>query len=294
VQTHARCYIYAKQFIGVAVGIVWDLSSADEKTTPMYVADLANGKRKKLVVVQVLGLGGLRMEQAIQDSTFSEFRNTLRGLLNQWIASGRPNRELNGDEPLKRNVRWSSIQYPTPLRDTLKRFSDDGLLTIMPDADTGAPTWRMALRHGPKKLRAPALIAKEFAIAWFYRLLGSVSPQRLSLCDECGKYFVHIRTPKKDIPIKGEICCPNCKGKGGAKRSIRSREALRDDMAKAAVDALNEWRPSHRNPDRRLWVVNQLNKQFGHRRNAHITRRWLSEKRTLKAIQAEIGRRNNA
>jgi hypothetical protein len=120
------------------------------------------------------------------------------------------------------------------------------------------------------------------------------SPQRLSRCDECETYFVRKRTPKKDIPIKGEIHCQNCKNKGGGKRSNRSRDLLRAAMAATAVDASNEWKPSHKNPDQRLWVIDQVNKQFKQRLKDPITRRWLKEKKTLKAIQTEIERRNNA
>jgi hypothetical protein len=177
---HVSILIRSKLWSGV-LKIVWDLSSADEETTPLYVADLLNGKRQKLVIVHVLTLGGLRMDRAIQESTLAEFRDTLRELVDQWIESGRPNRGSSGDEPLKRNARWTSIQYPTPLRNILKTFSDSMPLIMMPDADSGAPTGRIDLRYGPKKLTPPPLIAREFAIAWFYKLLGAKERLRRGL-----------------------------------------------------------------------------------------------------------------
>jgi hypothetical protein len=288
---HVSIIIRSKLWSSV-LKIVWDLSSADEETTPLYVADLLNGKRQKLVIVHVLTLGGLRRDRAIQESTFAEFRDSLGELVNQWIESGKLNRDARGEEPLNRNVTWHSPQYPTPLRDILRRFWERNSLIVMQDAEDGRPTARLDLRHGPKKLAASAFIAREFGIAWFQRLLDSVSPQRLSLCDYCRDYFVRTRTPKKDTPIKRGIYCANCKNMGGAKRRGDGRKALKSDMLEAAAKVWSEWKPSHENPDQRTWLAAQLSRQFKRRLKAPLTRRWVS--RNLDAIQTEVKRRKDA
>lgn len=273
--------------------MIWDLSTADEKTVPLYVADFLNGRRRKHVIVHVLTLSGLASASSVQDSTFEAFREALRGLVDQWIESGRQSREWEGEEPLKRHLMWVSDAHPRPIRETLHQFWQRNPLHLTPDPRDGVLVARLDIRANATPSTDSIHIAKELGIAWFQRLIESVAPQRLSHCEECHRYFVRKRTPKTNTPIFRGVRCPDCASKGGVRRSLDSRKARKGEMVEFAAKVFDEWKGGNRNPDQNAWLAEQVSKRFKIRlKGVRLTRRWVTQ--NLKAIRTQVKRRNDA
>jgi hypothetical protein len=231
----------------------WDLSGADEKTAPEYVADFLNGKRMRGVIRHVYGPFVPTSEE--QGATFAEFRQSLKGLVDQWIDSGRVDYQTCGESPHDRKLSWT-------VKETL-RF--------------------MRLQDGLSR-------AADYGITWFARLLESKSPERLFRCDgdKCGIYFVRVNAPRKGVAIKHGVFCQKCTNKGGARRTFDARDNLQKRMIGAAADWWPEWKPTRRNGKRSVWVVEKVNEQCGTNKKG----KWVTQHQS--EIEEEVLRREHA
>lgn len=199
-----------------------------------------------------------------RDAAIKKFLDTLRGLADQWIASGKEEWKSIGEQPWKRNVMWFSDDYQEPIERMLRKFLDRYPLPIVPD---GAGRFAVAYwepRDAPWPFPEPPLDetlakARDLAILDFQKFLDSDCPQRLFKCNECGKYFVLTRKPRQ--VIQHGSYCKNCKIAGGARRVEAKRNTKKEEMLKVAAEAWVEWKYSHRNPNQREWVARQVKKR---------------------------------
>jgi hypothetical protein len=259
----------------------WDLSGADEKTAPEYVADFLNGKRMRGVIRHVYGPFVPTSEE--QGATFAEFRQSLKGLVDQWIDSGRVDYQTCGESPHDRKLSWT-------VKETLRLFWErnslraeygrDGRLTVRVDPRRGG---FMRLQDGLSR-------AADYGITWFARLLESKSPERLFRCDgdKCGIYFVRVNAPRKGVAIKHGVFCQKCTNKGGARRTFDARDNLQKRMIGAAADWWPEWKPTRRNGKRSVWVVEKVNEQCGTNKKG----KWVTQHQS--EIEEEVLRREHA
>jgi hypothetical protein len=269
--------------------IVWDLSGADEKTVPDYVADFLNGKRKRWVVNHVYGLR--RPSSEDQDAMFATFRKALRDLINPWIDSGRTVYEEKQSETPSERKRTFAIN------ETLRSFWDRNPLRVEVDIDGGPMVARVDPRRPVVMTQQDALgRAADYGVAWFARLLlESESPERLFRCDGdgCGTYFTRIPTPKKGVPIKRGVFCEGCKNKGGARRTGAHREGQKGQMLKVAAEWWPQWTPTtRRNRSRADWIVGKMNEHCRAKGMKLITKKWVTQNQA--AIEEQISRREHA
>ncbi len=246
---------------------------------PEYLAAALNGQWNKDTLCFLAGFAvprpGVRSApQETRDAATKAFLRTLRGLVDHWIATGREN---DAENPWQRNVTASTPDYPQPIIKTLADYRDrnpprvgiqgDGRFLVFPDLmrSEGWPT-------PEPNLEATLQRARDFAVSEFLRLLESSGRERLFRCDNCGAYFVRLRTPKKDLPIKKGTFCENCAGRGGARRMGETRAARQEAKLKAAAEAWLRWNYSHRHPDQREWVAREVSKRCG----VEIQRNWVS------------------
>jgi hypothetical protein len=222
-----------------------------------------------------------------REAAIAKFKTILRGLVDQWIDSGRVNEAVTGDEPKERNIIWRSPLYPKPLFETLVKF------WAAHSARVVELNGSLVLQVGPSESAGTedALsMAGEYATFEFARLLDSPSPQRLSRCDGCGQYFVRQRVPQKRI-CHGTFCPrTKCRSMGGAKRVVDSRKQLAQDKIQWAVDAVEKWKPTRRFGEKPDWVVQQVNAKLP--RGESVKVNWYSWHR--KDIEAEVNRRKHA
>lgn len=129
------------------------------------------------------------------------------------------------------------------------------------------------------------------AMAMFLQLLDSQVCRRLFRCDGCGTYFLRKRLPKKGTLIYRGSWCPNCKGKGSARRTNKSRNKRTEQMVKWAADAWVQWKLDRRHGDRAEWIARKVNGQL---RGgwSYIAKNWVT--RHVKEIEAEVERRKHA
>ncbi len=225
------------------------------KAVPAHVAALLN----RPIMEFAAGIRPLRGEE--HEAAVAEFKSTLRALVDQWIESGRANVTVTGDEPLKRDVIWRSPLYPKALFETVvARFWE-----AHPSRVTVEPNGSLVQQVGiPESAGSEDSLrwAREKAIFEFARLLDSPSPQRLSRCDGCGRYFVRQRVPVKAI-YHGTFCAKEkCKHKGGAKRIVDRREQLARDKIRWAADALVKWKPGKRCGEKKDWIRKTVNEEL--------------------------------
>jgi hypothetical protein len=257
--------------------------SVNEKMVPARVADLLNEKLKEFWC----GLRLLQVEE--RDSAIAEFKSTLRGLVDQWIDSGKTNQTVAGDTPAQRSITWRSPLYPKALFETLVKFWDRNSPRVIVELNG---SW--TLQVGPKPQSAASQdslhMAREFAIFEFARLLDSTSPERLYRCDGCGKYFVRERTPRKETPIYHGSFCEKCTDKGGARRTVDSRNRRTREMIGWAADAWAKWAPSRRYGTQSEWVAKQVTVKLPRGKSIKIN--WVTHHQP--EIEAEVERREHA
>jgi hypothetical protein len=200
------------------------------------------------------------------------FQRSLRELLDKWIDSGKTG---DGEFPLQR----SSFQLP----ETYVRRNPPALSM---DAE------------GPYLILVPWKEGKSFAasvidgaLAIFVQFLDSPECRRLFRCDGCGTYFMRVREPKKDTPIKRGSWCAKCKGKGGSRRTDESRKNRKDERVQLAAEVWEQWKRDRRHGERAEWVARKINERLPSGRN-HIAKNWVT--RHTKEIEAEVERRNHA
>jgi hypothetical protein len=260
-----------------------DAARSDAATAPRdsaaFVACALNEMAPRIETV--------RRQGSKRAAALSEFGKTLRRLVNQWLDSGKDN---GIDEPQQRDILWRSSQYPEPIFTTLITFWERN----RPRAIVGRDG-RFTLELEPKPWLNPKQLsenAHDRAIWVFQQFLQSRQRDLLSRCDFCQRYFVRARKPKKDMPIKRGTFCENCKGIGGARRTVASREQRKKEMVGRAADCWLKWKPRHGKQEE--WIAKQVNRELDkhHRIHDPITRKWVTQNK--KSIKAEVKRRNDA
>jgi hypothetical protein len=229
-------------------------NQVNEKTLPQFIATALN----EITRADPLRRNSKRL------AAIAEFRNVLRGLVDQWIESGMRQRgRWWTDEPHRRNLYWHSSDHPEPLFRTLSAFwkrnpprvavGINGRLSVALDP-------RVSLN--PKKL---ILEARKRAIFYFQQLLESPHRDLLVRCAGCRTYFVRARAPKKNTPIRHGTFCKACKGKGSVRRTLTRRDALRNQIIELAAEWLPKWKPQGEHPrakqygDLPKWVASKVN-----------------------------------
>ena len=280
--------------------VVQPVRTERERNYPKILATTLNGRAHRGTLewlagipndraVRVQGFGNASRES--RDAAVREFLSTLRRLADQWIASGKDERDLFRELPWTRNVLWASNAYQERIDRTLKKFLDRHPLPIVPDS-AGRFTvayWepRNALWPVPEpELEGTLAQARDLATYEFQKFLESDCPQRLFKCIKCEEYFALDRKPRE--VIQHGAYCKSCKGAGGARRVEGKRNAQRDEMLKAAAQAWSEWKCSHRSPDQREWVAQQVRKRC----KVVIQRKWVS--RNLDEILDRVEALKNA
>jgi hypothetical protein len=259
--------------------------------SPELVSVMLNGKGRKNILESWAGVTNESQEQ--KSAMVSEFLSTLRWLVDQWIDSGKKDGVENVWE---RSIHWHSDAHSAPLAVKLRNYEIRNPVEVLFGPDS-----RSEIGMLPASVRRPELWglvyplvkAQEKAVFWLWNLVNCPSParERLSRCDGCGEYFVRSRAPKKEMPIYHGAFCANCKGKGGARRTVESRKLRTKRMIEWAADAWAKWKPGNRSGDRSDWIVKQVNVKLLAGQNP-IKVNWVT--RHLTEIKAEVERRNHA
>jgi len=243
---------------------------------------ILNGEAPKQLVAFMAEISN--EPQKIKHGAIAEFQQTLGGLVDQWIESGRNN---GIEEAWKRNIEWQPADTRRPLVKTLEEYKRRNPPVASIGVDGRFDIW---IKPSCLNSSKPLFKAREMALYHFLCLLDSPNRERLSKCDQCGTYFVRARAPKKDMPIFRGSYCENCKGSGGARRTAETRERRKQEQIEWAADAWARWKPTNRYGQRSDWVVRQVNAKRGVSRR--IQSNWLT--RHNAEIEAEIERRKHA
>jgi hypothetical protein len=238
--------------------------------------------------------------QEVRDIAGKEFLSVLRELANQWLDSGKQSVE----EPWSRTADWRSDKYPKTIIETLSEFRDrnppivlpnkDGQFDIVPMGPIRHSSWATMLSQSIDPLQH----ARDLAIAQFVLLLRSSCPQRLFRCDECGKFFVLDREPRK--VIKQGTYCPKseCRKRASAKRMKSTSDRRHSIFEGIAADVWDKWTPNC--GPREVWIAKQVNLRTAKmnvtsgkksaRKSPYksITRRWVTEH--MQRIEVEVGK----
>jgi hypothetical protein len=214
--------------------------------------------------------------------------STLGRLVDQWLESGK-NVDGNGaDSPWARNIEWTGKSYPMPLSVTLSNAIEGGIAQIRLLNEGRLMVSIHSLYY---KYTDPLLRARELGIGDFVSFLDAPTRERLSRCDECKKYFVSTRTPRKNARIRYGTFCVNCKGKGGVRRTLGTRQRRNKRLVTLAAQFWTRWKPLARYGKRPVWVATRVNKRL-RLDEQPVTGKWVTQNR-LK-IQVEVERGNNA
>jgi hypothetical protein len=219
----------------------------------------------------------------------TEFRATLRALVNQWIDSGKGPDGI--DEPQKRDLFKVPPGYTERLYDVLLVWLGRNLPqpVLMGTGKIGIidqPPSLLALdanklsRH--RSLSELKVYARDCALYHFKDLLDSPSALCLTRCSnpKCtAPYYVRARVRTKEI--KRGAYCGKCTGVGSAERVRASRTARKRELIEHAAGFWNKWKPKRQFGSRSKWVASQM--------NMGLTGRWVSQHRA--EIEAEVGRR---
>jgi hypothetical protein len=234
------------------------------------------------------------------------FREFLRILVDTWIDSGKTE---DGEKPSQRALRAEEKLF---LQDYVERnppmlqFSAEGpRLVIVPRNFYGRKKLSETTKFlekaffsglqetGPQvqSLRKTLPNIVDAATAMFLELLDAPERIRLFRCDGCGMYFARTRAPKKGNLISRGSWCANCKGKGSAWRTEKSRDSRAGKIVELAAEFWPKWQPErrHRDGEREEWVANKVNQR---QRSKRITANWVG--RHTKEIEAEAERRSHA
>jgi hypothetical protein len=254
-----------------------------DSISPEFVTEFLNGVFSRDEMGLMLGANWVA--GGTNDGAITEFTKTLRRLVDQWIDSGKNEQDASVDAPLERSIEWVSPQYQEPLVITLLEYVNRN----RPEAWIG-PGGRLnlslrSMHPSNRKQTDPFLVAHEIAIYEFLRLLQTPSPERLSRCDVCGRYFVRTRAPKKDTVIKRGVFCSACQGYGAARRTVTSRQRRHNQLVALAAEYWPRWKQS-RHGERSKWIAGKLREKLPLRA---ITGKWVSQHQD--EIEAEVGQR---
>jgi hypothetical protein len=273
-------------WIDGAEAVPVEQNQVDENTLPQFIATALNEIKR----------ANHRRRGSKRSAAISEFGNVLRGLVDQWLDSGKsPQGRWSVDEPYRRDICWHSSAYPEPLFRTLSAFwkrnppriavGMNGRLSVALDPSVSL---------NPKKL---ILEARARAIYYFQQLLESPHRELLARCAGCGTYFVRARAPKKNTPIKHGTFCKACKGKGSVRRTLTRRDAMRDQIIELAAECLPKWKPQGKHPQAKQygempkWVAAKVNGNLP-ATVAPITGKWVTQNQD--AIELVVKRGKNA
>ena len=274
--------------LGESVRVIDGIWSERERADiPKMIARMLN---RGLPAVDLAGLavGPAETDKALIEQAASARLSTLGSLVDQWIESGKNVDSSRADSPWTRNIFWTGEGYPNPLAVPLSNAIEGGIGKIQL---LNEGRLMVSIHHLYYKHTEPLLRARELGIGDFISLLDAPTRERLFKCDECKKYFVHARTPKRDALILHGTFCGDCKGKGGARRTLGTRERRNKRLITLAARSWPMWKPSHRSGTQSTWVANQVNKrlQQGEQR---VTGKWVTQNKVK--IQTEIEGENNA
>ncbi len=227
-------------------------------------------------------------DKALIEQAASARLSTLGSLVDQWIESGKNVDGSGADSPWARNIDWTGESYSTALSVPLSKAIEGGKaqIQLLKEGRLMVSTHLLYYKHTD-----PLLRARELGIGDFISLLEVPTRERLSRCDECKKYFVNARAPKKDALILHGTFCGGCKGKGGAIRTVGTRKRRNNRLVMLAAQLWPKWKPSHRSGTQSIWVANQVNKLL-RQGEQPITGKWVTQNRVK--IQTEIVGKNNA
>lgn len=174
---------------------------------------------------------------------------SLRRLVDQWIESGKSN---GADEPHKRSALWISPEFPQP-----------------------------ALAVAAQLLSRDS---NNRAVFLFQSLLDSPARWKLFRCEGCNRYFLRVRTPKRNAAVQGGCFCVDCKGQGGAKRTAMSRGRRKEQLIEHAAKCWPKWKSEL--GERSKWVAARVNEKAG--TLTSITGKWITQHQL--EIEARSGR----
>ena len=287
-------------------------SKRGKREYPEYLVITLNEQWRKRTLGFLTGIpepmpGCPTAPEEVRDAAREEFLSTLRGLVNQWIESGRLQLKQFGEQPWSRNVQWCSDDFPKPIAEILLEFRDrnpprvllngDGRFAIAPMGPLRHSSWGTMLSQSID----PEQYARDIAISEFTLLLETSCPQRLFRCDGCGKYFVLARKPRKIIALGTYCSKSNCRKRASAKRMKSTSDKRRSPLVGFAADVWGTWKPTY--GARSKWVaekVNQKTSKIATKAGKHserksydkpITGRWVTENQS--AIEAESGKRRS-
>ena len=225
--------------------------------------------------------GHKQAPREVRDAAIAEFHHTLRGLVNQWIDSGRLQLKANGEQPLERSVRTAVPGYAETIESRLQRFFAEYQPRVLiggPDelfAHFGLIYFSSWESLADKSTDGLLKRAQDLALYQFVLLLDSPSKHRLFMCDECGEHFVLKRNPRREIQ-RGTFC-PKHKAQGAAARMEALRNRQTNKLLDTAAGAWIRWQRRHRNdgqggPEQREWVAEQVNETHG----TNFKRNWVT------------------
>lgn len=223
-----------------------------KRVFPRDFANTLNEKWRKGALAVMAGIPEPMLDcppapPEVRDAAVSEFLSTLRGLADQWLASGRTQLKRFGERPWSRSVNWFSDDYPKPIAETLLDFRDrnpprvvlngNGRFSIATMGPLNHSSWATMLSQSINLQQH----AKDNAIAQFVLLLDSSCPQRLFRCDYkvCGEFFVLARNPREQI-AHGTYCS-KCKKHASARRMASTSKKRHNDLVGFAADVLEEY-----------------------------------------------------
>lgn len=221
---------------------------------------------------------------------------TMRLLADLWINSGKSDLNASFDDPSTRNVEYVPEGERGPIRALF--YNLIGNLVHYPairsDGTQGTQESYFGMQSEDFGWRSAGEVAVRFgdkvAMYWFARLLDSPYSRHLARCDGCAAYFAYDRAPK--AAIKSGVFCRNCKGRGSAQRTRRSRAFAHLRMIDAAANAWGQWKRSSANPSQRDWVAARVSRELRAEGKPPITPKWVSQ--NISAIEAAIQKRNHA
>ena len=236
--------------------------------------------------------------KAPRSAAIAEFHSVLRGLVDQWIDSGRLQMKKIGEQPWERSIRASVPGYPEPIERILQRFWAQHPPHVLPEGKDQlgiylgvlrAGTWEQLGKKSPTELLQQS---RDHAIEQFVLLLDSPSRHRLFRCDQCGTYFVKRRLPKREVAIARGTFCNRCKLTGNARRTENSRSRRIQRMVKMAADALMEWQPGNRYGEKKDWILKGANARLKLESLDPIKVNWISHH--FAEIEKEVRKRKHA
>jgi len=277
--------------------IVSPVRAAREKNYPEILAATLNGQYSRSSLGRLAGIPRDRLLPNVQnfcnpsretrDAAVQEFLSTLKRLAEQWIASGKDERDPLREQPWSRNVLWFSDAYQEPIHITQRKFLSrnpppilpysDGRLTIASHLWLPAPT---AWPFPEPKLEDTLARARDLAIYEFQQFLGSDCPQRLFRCNKCNRYFALTRKPREVIQ-RGAFC-KRCKSAGRVRGIQIRRTTQKEKLWNVAAEAWVQFKRTHANPDQKEWVRRQVSKKCG----VNFQLKWVT--RNLTEILARV------